>query len=326
MALWKGNSVIDQTRIDVETGEIVLRNPLDQQLAEATTPAETRKVIFEIDMLLKVAKAVGETTEQVNELQMTRIEAICQAGEMLAELERGKPGRPTKKGREARALFSDYQRAREEGQISERLAQFWQKVAAIQQELRQAYYDECIAIGSEISLTGLLIFVKQPGVGYDGDEWYTPSDYIEAARKLMGAIDCDPASCELAQRVVKAKTFYTVQTDGLKQDWTGRVWLNPPYSQPKISQFTERLIEQYEAAITTEAVLLVNNCTDAGWFIALARRYPMMFSIGRAQFWQADQKTFATRQGQAVFYLGTRIDRFLECFNELAYAPNVLDS
>lgn len=199
----------------------------------------------------------------------------------------------------------------------------WQKVAGVPLEVFEDYMVTSKETRHPISGNELL---KQPQQGYDGDEWYTPTDFIEAARLLMGEIDCDPASCDLAQRVVKASRYFTKANDGLKQDWTGNVWLNPPYSQPKIEEFTTRLIEQYEAGITTEAVLLVNNCTDAGWFIALARRYPMMFSVGRAQFWQADQKTFATRQGQAIFYLGTRIDRFLECFNDLAYAPNVLDS
>ena len=68
-------------------------------------------------------------------------------------------------------------------------------------------------------------------------ERYTPAQYIEAARRVLGEIDLDPASCEVAQRTVKAVEYFTAKDDGLEQEWHGRVWLNPPYAQPVIAQF-----------------------------------------------------------------------------------------
>ena len=149
---------------------------------------------------------------------------------------------------------------------------------------------------------------------YDGDEWYTPAEYIEAARRIMGSIDLDPASCDEAQEVVKAAYYYTKQDDGLAMPWFGRVWLNPPYSTPLIRQFVTKLIEEHNAGNITEAVILTNNSSDTAWFHDLLCRYPACFTRGRVQFWRADHETFGARQGQTLFYLGENITAFRNAF------------
>jgi hypothetical protein len=65
-------------------------------------------------------------------------------------------------------------------------------------------------------------------------EWYSPPDIVERARRVLGEIDLDPASCEAANKVVKALWFYSLERDknGLDLPWTGRVFCNPP-SPPK---------------------------------------------------------------------------------------------
>src|SRR5262245_6844094 len=69
-----------------------------------------------------------------------------------------------------------------------------------------------------------------PSYNTGENEWYTPPAYLEAARLVLGGIDLDPASSDVAQRRVRAGRYFTKKDDGLSRPWRGRVWLNPPYA------------------------------------------------------------------------------------------------
>src|SRR3990167_189333 len=62
------------------------------------------------------------------------------------------------------------------------------------------------------------------------NEWYTPKNYIDAAKQVMGSIDLDPASSAKANEIVQANKYYSKDDNGLTQEWAGNIWLNPPYS------------------------------------------------------------------------------------------------
>ncbi len=65
----------------------------------------------------------------------------------------------------------------------------------------------------------------------ESNEHYTPIAIVEAARKTLGAIDLDPASCDEANEVVRAELFYGPngrRANGFREEWYGRVFLNPP--------------------------------------------------------------------------------------------------
>ena len=150
--------------------------------------------------------------------------------------------------------------------------------------------------------------------GYDSDEWYTPRQYVEAARLVMGEIDLDPASNDVAQAWISAARFFTKDDDGLAREWSGRVWLNPPYSQPLASNFGAKLIEEWEAGRVKQAVMVQNASTDTSWFHELATRSTVCLTRGRINFDREDGGSGANRYGQAFFYFGPNIERFREVF------------
>ena len=155
-------------------------------------------------------------------------------------------------------------------------------------------------------------------------EWYTPRDYIEAARAVMGGIDCDPASSVSANAIVQATQFYTHDDNGLAQPWQGRVWMNPPYAHLLVDQFCERLAAHVSTGTVTEAVVLVNNATETRWFARLAAvASAICFPLGRVRFWSPGKDTAAPLQGQAVVYVGGNVTPFLREFGAFGLVVTV---
>jgi phage N-6-adenine-methyltransferase len=157
---------------------------------------------------------------------------------------------------------------------------------------------------------------------YSGDvEWYTPARYVELARRVLGTIDVDPASNDIAQQTVRAATYYTEETNGLDKEWRGRVWMNPPYSRKLIGRFINKLVSEYRAGRTTEAIVLTNNNTDTRWASALfGNAAALCFTQGRVKFESPTRGCPSTLpQGQMFSYFGHRPGRFASAFGEVGH-------
>lgn len=164
-------------------------------------------------------------------------------------------------------------------------------------------------------------FVQQRAhVSYNGgeNEWYTPAPIIEAARTTFGpsGITLDPATSQLAQQTVRADTWHTKDDDGLTKDWHGNIWLNPPYAQPLIGQFIDKLIKETEAGRLNQAIVLVNNATDTKWGQKLiTAATAVCFPAGRIRFIDKEGKpSGAPLQGQIIAYIGKRTNDFTTNF------------
>ena len=164
--------------------------------------------------------------------------------------------------------------------------------------------------------------MARPGTGihHVDDEWYTPPAIVEACRAALGGIDLDPASCEVAQRTVKAAHFLTRADDGLAHEWAGRVFLNPPYSTGVKRAFLARLAESYQAGAVTASVAVLSVDLTPSWFEPLRPLYSAKATIrGRVNFFKAhpeDKRNPAF--GSSIVYLGPARERFAAAFRDMA--------
>lgn len=160
------------------------------------------------------------------------------------------------------------------------------------------------------------------------DTWRTPYTVIDLIRRTMNSIDCDPCTSEYANRYIQAPHYFTCERDGLTAGalWRGNVFLNPPYSANLVKRFTAKAIQQHEAQVSQQTMILVNCCTDTSWFHALidyAQRCEgvVMFTRKRLSFLYPDSEFCAdqNRVGQTFVYYGNRQKIVKETLHKIAY-------
>lgn len=149
------------------------------------------------------------------------------------------------------------------------------------------------------------------------EESYTPIEYLESAREVLGKFDLDPASNEMAQANVRADLFYTVDDDGLSKEWSGKVWMNPPYTARVINVFISKLVNHYKEGVVTDAIVLTNNNTDTSWFHEAANTASAIcFTAGRINFLKRDGSKSSPTNGQSFIYFGNNTEKFKDVFSK----------
>lgn len=286
-----------------------------------------RRVADQADAARMLLRKERAATDAQNRAAWLAIEAKRAAGSLISDLKQSGDiarGRPAENS--TRVDISDLMGAADVRVASVQAARL-QELAAIPEPELVAIASTIVDSGGELTAGAVIreAQAKRPHVANNaGDnEWYTPRPYIEAAVRVMGAVDLDPASSVTANEIIGAGTFYAEQDNGLTKPWAGRVWMNPPYARPLIDQFAARLAEEYAAGNVTEAIVLVNNATETGWFHALAEvAAAMCFPRGRVKFWHPEKES-APLQGQAVIYLGPNPDAFRDEFVRFGFTVAV---
>ena len=81
------------------------------------------------------------------------------------------------------------------------------------------------------------LFNEQPQT-LTSDDYYTPPEVFQALALTFDVDVCAPVN---GIAWIPAKTHFTINENALTQDWHGRVWMNPPFSNT--APFADRFIE-----------------------------------------------------------------------------------
>jgi ParB family chromosome partitioning protein len=155
------------------------------------------------------------------------------------------------------------------------------------------------------------------------NEWYTPSRYTEAARAVMGGIDLDPASCEMANQTVKASRYYAKEQNGLMQPWHGHIWLNCPFSEQ--AAWSKKLLQEYREGNIEQAIFLAQAATERVWFQALWL-YPLCFADHQVVFDRPGAPPYHIYHGVCFVYLGPNESKFIEVFSKFGRIAKAIDT
>lgn len=107
------------------------------------------------------------------------------------------------------------------------------------------------------------------------DLWATPQDLFN---KYNEKYHFETDVCALPENA-KCEKFFTPEMDGLKQEWSGVCWCNPPYGR-NIGKWVEKACKSYAIV-----VMLLPARTDTKWFHDYCLQYGKIeFLRGRLKF------------------------------------------
>lgn len=109
------------------------------------------------------------------------------------------------------------------------------------------------------------------------DLWATPQDFFD---KLNEEFNFELDVCANDENA-KCDRYFTRETDGLKQDWTGVCWMNPPYGR-EIGKWVKKA---YESSLNGATVVcLVPARTDTKWWHEYCMKGEIRLVKGRLKF------------------------------------------
>jgi phage N-6-adenine-methyltransferase len=113
-------------------------------------------------------------------------------------------------------------------------------------------------------------------------EWPTPQALFDE----LHAEFCFTTDVAATSENAKCEHYYTQEQDGLKQDWRGVCWMNPPYGRAMVEWLKKAIRETWNETTT---VCLIPARTNTAWWHDLCQKYgEVRFVRGRPKFGGAD--------------------------------------
>lgn len=122
------------------------------------------------------------------------------------------------------------------------------------------------------------------------DEWLTPPEIVRA----LGYFDLDPCS-PVVRPWITAFEHFTVEDDGLKQPWHGRVWLNPPFGREAV-KWLRRMVAHGNGIALIPARTETEMFYECVWGAADA----VLFIKGRPHFHYVDGRRADFNSGAPI--------------------------
>jgi phage N-6-adenine-methyltransferase len=112
------------------------------------------------------------------------------------------------------------------------------------------------------------------------DLYPTPRDFFDRVNRRFGPLTTDV--CALPENA-KCPTYFTPEIDGLKQQWTGRCWCNPPFGKT-IGLWLTKAVESAKTGATV--VCLLPARVDTKWWHSYVKPFAshIEFPKGRLCF------------------------------------------
>ena len=129
------------------------------------------------------------------------------------------------------------------------------------------------------------------------DMWATPQNFFD---KLDAFFRFELDVCATSENS-KCRKYFTETDDGLKKDWFGTVWMNPPYGR-EIGKWVARAYAQSRLHGSTIVCLLPAR-TDTKWWHDYCIKGEITFIKGRLKF--GDAKNSAPFPSAVVIFRPT---------------------